>query len=152
MPGRLSTLVGFKMVTGPNQNLVEGLRDSVRRGGLQDFLNLARGAAVGITLDGDDDSLPDPDVAGLQRRANGCRRPELDGSVNGEPLRVHPSPRFLKDRHCERQTPLPDILPLGHGTVVGEVGPDAILVRISGHRIGQAAHQLGCDPASLRMT
>jgi len=55
------------VAAGAHQNLVERLGDSLWRSGFQYFLDLARGASIRITFDGDDDALPDADIACLQR-------------------------------------------------------------------------------------
>lgn len=51
-------------------NLSQSVRNAIRRSGFQYLLDLTRGTAVRVSLDGQDDPLPDRDIAALQRGAD----------------------------------------------------------------------------------
>ena len=72
-----SALVGFQVFPGAGQHFGQCLRNPIRPCRLQHLLDLARGPAVRIALDGDDDALPYRQVVGFQCLADRGRRPEL---------------------------------------------------------------------------
>ena len=63
------TLVGLQVVPGAVENFRQCFRNSIRPCRLQHLLDLAGGSAVRVTLDGDDDALPNRQVVGFQRFA-----------------------------------------------------------------------------------
>ena len=131
--GHLGALVGLQVIAGAGEHLDERLGNPVRPCRFQHLLDLARGPAVRIALDGDDDALPDRQVVGLQRRADRGRRPELHrplvvgraarprrsaggaraAAASRRNVRQSTSPRLLQHRDRHRQAPLPDLGPVG---------------------------------------
>src|SRR6185312_2307614 len=75
--GHLGALVGLQVQPRAFQYLGEGLGDAVWPGAVEDLLDLAGRAAVGVTLERRGDALPGGDVAALHGGADRGRGPEL---------------------------------------------------------------------------
>ena len=68
MAGDFGAFVGVQVLTGAVEHLPQRFGDAVGTLGLQHFLDLPGGAAVGVAFDCDRDLLPGGDVAAIEGR------------------------------------------------------------------------------------